>query len=1110
MSAPNPSEQPTGAIAWMARNTVAANLLVLIILLGGLLNGLSIKQEVFPEFTLDIVSISVPYPGAAPAEVEQGIVLAVEEAVRGVEGVKKVTSNSAEGLGAVTVELLLGADPQKALQDIKNEVDRIRTFPEDAEDPVVALVSRKQRVVTLVLSGEQDRATLHALAESARAGLLASGQVTQVEVEGIPPLELTIEIDRNALASFGLTYEDVARQLAAASLELPGGGIDTEGGEVLVRVADRSRTGEEFGDILLLSTVDGAQVRLSDVARITDGYEDDDQSTYFRGQPAVLVTVYRVGSETPTGIADAVKDYAARMAGQLPPTVTATIWDDDSELLRGRIDLLLRNAQSGLLLVALVLAAFLDNRLALWVGFGIPVSFAGAFFLMPILGVSINMISLFALIITLGIVVDDAIVVGENIYDKTEAGMDPMAAAIEGTQEMVVPVTFAVLTTFAAFAPMLAVPGVTGKIFGIIPLVVISVLAFSLLESFFALPAHLGHVGGLFDDLLDKLLYLLFGLMTGLALYMMADSTATANELTVRMAVGSVIGVLLFAAVVWSRASIARGLRWFIESVYAPVLQVAITYRYATAAFAVVLFLVAQTVVATGLLPFSFLPKIEADIVRVSARLPYGVTVERTDAVRNELERALNEAIAEVDGATGVRGVLALVGQGAQSGGGPGGGSRPVGSHLVTVEVDLVPMAERDFTTAQLSAAWQKRVPPLPGVEALTFSSDIGASGGAAVDVQLSHPDTQVLAAASEDLARVLRGYTDLKNVENGYAAGKAQLDFELLPNARTLGLTAADVARQLRASFYGAEAIREQRGRNELKVMVRLPQDQRVSEYDLEQLDVRTPAGGFVPLSSVASFERGRSATSIKREAGQRVVDVVAELAPGAKSSREVLESLEKTELPTLKAKYPGLQSRFAGEAESRNESLSELGKNYVFALFAMFALLAVPFRSYVQPFIIMAAIPLGFVGAVAGHVFMGFELSIISVMGIIALSGVVVNDSLVLIDAANTFRAEGLDAVAAVTQAGKRRFRPILLTSLTTFFGLLPMIFEPSVQARFLIPMAISLGYGVLFGTVIALLIVPALYLMVEDVSWLAGRVLAYFYAPAEQAPIEAHASK
>lgn len=1033
-----------GPIAWMARNSVASNLLMFLVLVGGLLSVLSVKQEVFPEFDLDIVQISVPYPGASPAEVEQGIVLAVEEAVRGVDGVKKITSSSAEGAGVTAVELLIGADPQKALQDIKNEVDRIQTFPEEAEDPQVALASRKQKVVALVISGDQTLSTLHGIAEKARADLIARGGVTQIEVEGIPPLEVAIEIDRATLRAQGLTLDQVAAQVGFASLELPGGGIDTESGELLVRVSDRRRTAAEFRDIILRAGPGGAEVRLGDIATITDGFEDTDQATVFNGKPAVLVTAYRVGSEAPSGVAEAVKSYVPVLRTALPRGMEVTTWDDDSELLRDRIDLLIRNAQSGILLVLIVLALFLDLRLAFWVGLGIPISFMGAFFMFPQFDVSVNMISLFALIITLGLVVDDAIVVGENIYEKAERGMDPLRAAIEGAKEMAMPVTFAILTTFAAFAPLLFVPGTSGKIFGVIPLVVLSVLFFSLLESFYVLPAHLAH-------------------------------GAHASKK------GIVATITRIADV--PRSYVSRGLAYFIERIYDPILAVFIEWRYASLAGATALFFVAVGLVASGLLPFSFMPKTEADLVRVNARLPYGVSIERTDEVRAKLETALQQAIDEVGAQDGLRGTLTLVGSGPASFG-PAAGGRPVGSHLLSMEVDLVPTDEREFSTAQLAKAWEEAVPPLPGVESLTFVKDIGPSGGAAVDVQLTHTDTTVLAAASQEVTEALRGYPQLTSINNGYAAGKPQLDFTLLPNARTLGLTSADVARQIRSAFYGAEAIREQRGRNEIKVMARLPEQERVSEFDLEQLEIRTPMGAWVPLASVAQFERSQAATTISRDSGQRVVDVTAELAAGQKSTRAVLDDLTADVLPALQAKYPGLGARFAGEQESQNESLANLGQNYLFALLVMFALLAVPFKSYIQPMIIMSAIPFGFVGAVGGHVLMGFELSLISVMGIIALSGVVVNDSLVLVDAANNFRSDGMSNLEAITAAGKRRMRPILLTSFTTFFGLLPMIFEPSVQARFLIPMAISLGFGVLFSTLITLLVVPALYMIIEDI--------------------------
>lgn len=1076
MSSPNEPELPPvaepvapdllgGFIAWMTHNPVAANLMMIVIFVGGLLQLTSVKQEVFPEFQLDMVAVSVAYPGASPAEVEQGIVLAAEEAVRAVDGVKKVTATASENVGVVVAELLVGADADKALQDIKGEIDRISTFPEEAEDPQVVLVSRRQRVVSLVISGPLALPELQEIAERARADLLVRRAATQIEVEGLAPNEIAIEIDRATLQAQGLTLDDVSRQIGLASLELPGGALESPAGEILVRVADRRRTGAEFGDIVLRGARHGGEVRLGQVATIRDGFEDNDQATYFNGEPAVLVSAFRVGDETPTGVADAVRAYGEELQASLPPGVDVTVWDDDSELLRARIDLLVRNAQMGLALVFLVLALFLELRLAFWVSWGIPTSFLGAFLLFPSYDVSINMISLFALIIVLGIVVDDAIVVGENIYEKIEKGMRPMQAAIAGTVEMITPVTFSVLTTVAAFSPLLVIPGVSGKIFGLIPIVVISVLLISLVESFFILPRHLSHETGAVFRWIERY----------------TDPV---------------------------RKTVSGALERFAQGPYDRLLRRLIEFRYATVGALAGLVLVAFGLVATGLLPFSFLPKTESDLVRVSVRLPFGVAIEQTERVRAVLEDALDRATETMDAHDEIRGRLTKVGQGLTGFGPAAAAGAPIGSHLLTLEVDLVPLDERTFTTAQFEVAWQAEVPPLPGVESVVFSSSAGPSGGAAVDVQLSHPDTEVLAAASEEVAAALRGYTELRSVQNGYAGGKVQLDFTLLDAARTVGLTAGDVARQVRSALFGAEAIREQRGRNELKVMVRLPADERVSEHDLDQLDVRTPTGAWTPLASVAAYERERSATSITREAGRRVVDVTADLSPGVRSSRPVLEDLEARVLPELRERYPGLTARFAGEAESQAEALGSLGRNYLFALFVIFALVAIPFKSYSQPLIVMAAIPFGFIGSVGGHVLHGYELSVISVMGIIAASGVVVNDSIVLVDAINGFRAQGLGPLEAAVTAGKRRVRPILLTSLTTFFGLIPMIFETSVQARFLVPMAVALAYGVAFTTITALLAVPCLYLIVEDLVALGRWVIRAGPAPWTAAPAEAPA--
>ncbi len=1039
----------TGALAWMARNSVASNLLMFVLVVGGVLGVVRTKQEVFPEFALDNITVSVPYPGASPAEVEQGILLAVEERVRGLDGVKRVKSSAREGSGTVTVELLLDAQPDQVLADVKNEVDRITTFPKEAEQPTVSLAKNRRQVISLILSGEHDLRTLHDLAEDARRELLASEAVTQVELEGVPPLEISIEVPRQTLEEYGLTLQQIAAEVSAASLELPGGGIDTNKGEILVRVADRRRMGHELEDLVLRGTAAGGQVRLGDIATISDGYEDTDQYSLYDGEPAVRLTAYRVGDQTPTSVADAVHAQVEAMRSRLPEGVHVSTWKDDSEMLRARIDLLMRNAAMGLVLVLITLALFLDLRLAFWVALGIPISFLGSFLLLGGTDLSINMITLFAFIVTLGMVVDDAIVVGERTYAKMDEGMSPLAASIAAAREMATPITFAILTTVAAFAPMFFVPGTMGKIFKMIPAVVISVLMLSLVESFFVLPAHLGHGKGI-RRIPRKGLLGLPGRLQRL---------------------------------------VAGGLASFTQRIYRPTVAALVRQRYITFAVALAAFVVTVGVVASGKVPFNFFPQLAGDVVTVQARLPYGVALDKTEDVRKALARSLDATIEEF-GEDGIRGVFTRVGEGAPQRG-PGAGATETGSHLVALEVAMVPSDERKFSAEAFTARWEALTPPLLGLEALTFQSSTGPSAGKAVAVQLLHPDTEVLAAVSAEVERELLSYPGLRNIDNEYSSGKPQLDFHLQPQARSLSLSSNEVALQLRSGFYGAEAIREQRGRNELKIMVRLPEAQRSSEHDLDTLTIRTPRGGQVPLHYVADFDRGRASTAINREDGQRTVTVSAELAKGVDSPREILKGLQDEVFGRLQQEHPRLEIALAGAQREQQEAVLALAQSYIFALFVIYALLAVPFRSYVQPAIIMAVIPLGFVGAILGHVLMGYSLSIMSIFGVVALSGVVVNDSLVLIDATNRERREGKSALAAVLIGGTTRLRPILLTSLTTFLGLMPMMAETSVQARFLIPMAISLGFGVLLVTFIVLLVVPALYMIVEDFRELFGAV-------------------
>lgn len=1035
------AEELKGPIAWMARNHVAANLLMLICIVGGLIGAFFVKQEVFPEFDLDVVRVTVPYPGASPTEVEQGIVLAVEEELRGIDGVKHVTSSASEGSGTVVAELNLGVDQNSVLADIKGAVDRIQSFPEDSEKPTVKLEIRRRAVIQMVLAGDLERTEIHAIGERAREKILDSADVTQVELGQVPPLEVSIEIPRETLESYGLSLPEVANQVSALSLELPGGELETKGGELLVRVSDRRLSVRDFEDLKIRGTKEGYTVRLGDIAKITDGFRDTDQEAYYDGKPALTLTAYRTGDETPKAVAAAVLASLEELKQELPPGVKIHVLDDDSETLNARLNLLKGNAFQGFVLVLIILALFLKLRLAGWVSLGIPISFLGALALMPALDISVNMVTSFAFIVTLGMLVDDAIVVGENIYTKQQQGVPPLKAAIVGAKEMAVPVTFAILTTVAAFAPLYFVPGMMGKIFRFIPIIVCITLAFSLVESFFVLPAHLsGRPGKPLSRRVDR-----------------------------------------------GQQWVSKKLEWLIERTYRPVVTTALNHRYIAVACGLAALILTFGLLRAGFVPFSFFPKLEGNKVTAFARLPYGAPEEARARVRQQLEKSAEAAIEQLGGRQYVLGVYTRLGEGPEV----RGSAQESSGNLVTIDVNLVPSDQRSFSSNAFAAAWSKTTPVIAGVDALTFNGGSGPGAGQALNVQLSHSDAAVLERASEDLTESLRGFSDLNSVQNTYAAGKPQLDFHLLPAAQTFGLTAGDVGRQLRGAFFGAEALREQRGRNELRVMVRLPPEQRSSEYDLEKLLIKTPEGGNVPLGQVASFDRNRAPTAINREDGRRIVNVTAELAPGVRSVENVLTALDKDVYPKLMATYPGLRVDGAGQQRSQAEAMGSLGRNFVLSMLAIYVLLAIPFRSYFQPIIVMSVIPFGFVGAVLGHLLMGYELSISSMFGLIALSGVVVNDSLVLVHATNEYRVGGMTAFQAMIEAGVRRFRPILLTSVTTAGGLLPMITETDRQARFLIPMAISLGFGILVATVIVLVLVPSLYMILEDVR-------AFYFGP------------
>ncbi|MBX2811095.1 MAG: efflux RND transporter permease subunit [Myxococcales bacterium] len=1058
----------------MTRNTVAANLLMLGLLAGGWFVGSQVKQEVFPEFDLDVINVGVPYPGASPAEVEQGIVLAIEEQVRSLDGVKRVTASAAEGAAGVTIELELGVDPNKALADVKSAIDRITSFPEDAEEPTVSLLSNRREVIAVAVYGPQSEEVLRQLAERVRAELLLDPNITYVELYGTRPREIAIEISQPTLRRYGLTLQEVARTIDQLAVELPAGAVKTAAGEILVRTAERRNLGVDFENLPIVATAEGASVSLGMIASVRDGFQDNDVAATFNGQPAVLVNVFRSGDETPVEVADAVKAYVAQITErkELPPQIAVTTLNDDSQIFRDRIDLLLRNAYLGLILVLLVLGLFLNLRLAFWVTMGIPTSFAGSLLLMPLMGVSINMISLFAFIVTLGIVVDDAIVVGENIYEMRQQGLGRMEAAITGAKRITGPVMFSVLTTITAFAPLLFVPGPSGKFFRVIPAVVICVLTISLVESLLVLPAHLAHKGQLYSAIRR---FFLWPIMPSVRTPLIV---AHENEIVS----SDSRGIIHFLETPQRRLSSA--LQIFLVRYYTPAVQWVLVNRYLAAATGMAILIATVGYVRSGRLEFTFLPKTDSDRITAQAVLPFGAPVDDSLVVKDRLEQAAQSVLRDWGGEPVYDGVFSLVGSSLSRGGRSNGSAQSGGqSHLTGVQVFLVPSDERSFSASAFAREWRTRAGEIAGLESLTFRYSTGPGGDNDIEVELSHNNINVLEAAAEEVAEALSSYPGVKDIDDGFSRGKPQLDYKLTPQGRSVGLTAATVGRQVRDGFFGAEALRQQRDRDEVRVRVKLTEAERGSEYALENLILRTPNGGEVPLKEAATVERGYAYTTISRADGRRVVSVTAGTVPGVGNAAKILESMRVEIVPEIKARYEGLDYSFEGQNRRRQETLGALGSGFPLALLVIFALLAIPFRSYVQPIVIMAAIPFGLVGAVIGHVLMGYDLSLISIMGLVATSGIVVNDSLVLVHAANAFKVSGVRVFDAAVMASVRRFRPIILTSLTTFFGLIPMIAETSVQARFLIPMAISIAFGVMFSTVIILLLVPAYYLILED---------------------------
>jgi multidrug efflux pump subunit AcrB len=1043
-----------GIISWFAKNTVSANLLMVGVIVVGAMTVGTLKQEVVPMVEMQAAVISVIYPGAAPLEVEQGVCLPIERAVQGLSGVDKVNSTAKENIGVVTVEFLEGVDRNDIVNDVKTAVDAIDNFPQDSERPQVKLLDMIGKVMDVVIWGDTSHSELRKATNIVESQLLAHPGITLVSLSNAPPFQISIEVEQSMLNRYQLSFDEITAAIQSSSVDIPGGSLLADSGEILLRSNGQAYDRKDLEKIVIRNNGNGGSLLLKDIANIKDGFAETEQFNRFNSKPATILSVFRVGNQETLVLADYVNEALDKAKAKLPEGIHLSIKSDDTKILNSRLDLMLRNGKAGLMLVLIALAFFLRLRVALWTTIGIPIAFLGAILLMPWFDVSINLISLFGFIVVLGIVVDDAIVVAENIHEKRRSGMDGLRAAIEGAQEMSKPVIFAVLTTITAFIPMLFMPGSMGKFARNIPLIVIAVLIFSLVEALLILPAHLRY----------------------LPLETKDDKPGP-----------------------WGKVQGAadRSVEFMINKLYRPVLGWAMPNRYLLMGISVAALVSTIGYVSSGRVNFNFFPQIEADDVIVDIQMPLGVPVSQTENAIMRVESAaklLQTELFNADGLPIIESITTAVGaqptkfKQQQMGGGTGDNSS--GAHLAEVHLELLGAEFRQITGNEIIERLSAKVGPIAGAENVSYSADLISSPGD-IDLRVTGRDLDEILSVSKQLQTDLQKIAGVRLVSDTYQVGKRELNIELLPQGEALGLSLGSVGRQIRQAYYGSLVQSFQRDSDEVEMYVRLPREARESLYSLNTMLINTPSGSRVPLSYVASIGEGRGAAQIDRYSRMRSIRVQAQIDKRATSPDSVLSKLNERSIPALRSRYPEIEISLAGQQEEQKEFMGSLQRTNLLALLAIFILLAIPLSSYIQPLIIMSAIPFGMIGAVVGHVILGYDLSMFSLIGVVALSGIVINDSLVMIDLINRMRANGSSVFDAVMQSGTRRFRAIMLTTLTTFLGLTPLLLEKSIQAKFLIPMAISVAFGVVFATIITLLIVPSLYMIVEDLRQIPPKI-------------------
>ena len=1024
----------SGLVSWFVNNPVAANLLMAMIVIAGLLSASGIKKKIFPDFDVNSIQVSVSYPGAGAGDIEQSVVLKLEEAVRDVSGIKRVVSFAWEGRGTMRIEVETGYDVDEVYDAVKSSVEGLTTLPEKARQPVVSKNQPVNRVASVAIYGDVDQLSLQRLAQSVQQELLGLPEVTKTSLRGERPQEIAIELSEVALQKYGLSFGEIARKLRLSSVDLAGGSIKTSTGDISVKARGQGYSGLDFADFVIRTNSDGSRLKLGDIADIKEDFAESDGVVRFNGQPAVVVSVQSEGDQNDIETVKAVRQYLADRQVSLPVGIKTTLWADSSYYLQGRMNMMLENMMYGALLVFMLLSLFLRLRVAFWVVVGIPVCFLGAIWLMPIgpIPISINLISLFAFILVLGVVVDDAIIIGESIYSETSKYGHSKANVIRGVNRVVVPATFGVLTTMAAFLPVLFVQGQSSPFFESIGVVVILCLLFSIIESKFILPAHLAH----------------------------SPSEKKATNGVKRL-------------IVALQDLIDKGLKSFISRCYLPLLSKAIDNRYITLSLFIGLLVIILGVAASPIVRFVFFPKLPSDFAQVELQMNAGTPIAERNKVMQRVEEAIyklnNDYAATHDGEQLLDALF----------------SRSWGDTQANFTAELTKSENRTLNTFQLVDRWRDYVGEIPGVRTLNFTASSNAGGSKPIYFRLSGNDYQQLKAAAQELSKRLTTYDGVFDVENSLDSNVDEVGLVLKPEGEALGLTLSELGNQVRQGFYGEEVQRIQSGRDEIKVMLRYPREDRSDLEGLENIRIRTSSGGEAPFYEVADIEMGSSASFIRRTNGKRSIAVMAEVDTKEIEPAAIIEDIQTNYLPDLFARYPQVSTGLEGTSLEQQKLYRQMSIAGLVALLLIYALIAIPLSSYLQPLVIMAIIPFGLVGAIIGHIIFDVSFSLLSVYGLIALAGVLVNDSLIFVDFVNKARQAGESSKMALMQSGQERFRAIVLTSLTTFLGLVPITFETSLQAQIVVPMAISLGFGILFATAITLFLIPTLYMTGLDVK-------------------------